>query len=170
MSSPWVASSSNIYFNTGSVGIGSSAPGHALDVSGSVSVTGVLYLPNRPYIRCGAGTSASTGVISLYVQASGGGAYLASGNQMTANVAGLWMVGLNAMVQDGGLTGRYDINIQKNGVIIQATLNDPSSSNGWHYRSATYPIYLNAGDYISLQSASALYTNDVWTTFYMYLL
>ncbi len=37
-----MASSSNIYFNAGSVGIGSSAPAHTLDVSGSVSVSGSL--------------------------------------------------------------------------------------------------------------------------------
>ena len=41
-SSPWVPSSSNIYFNTGSVGIGSSTPTHTLEVSGSVAVNGAL--------------------------------------------------------------------------------------------------------------------------------
>ncbi len=40
MSSPWVASSSNIYFAAGSVGIGSALPTHTLDVSGSVAVSG----------------------------------------------------------------------------------------------------------------------------------
>ena len=35
-------SSSNIYFNAGSVGIGSSAPAYALDVNGSVRVSGVV--------------------------------------------------------------------------------------------------------------------------------
>ena len=38
-----MASSSNIYFNTGSVGIGSSAPTRALDVNGGMNVTGNIY-------------------------------------------------------------------------------------------------------------------------------
>ncbi len=42
VSSPWVLSSSNVYYNAGAVGIGSSAPARALDVNGSVSVSGSL--------------------------------------------------------------------------------------------------------------------------------
>ncbi len=63
VSSPWVASSSNIYFNTGSVGIGSSSPAYALDVSGSVNTTGGLYrggvslvFPNMTYRQGGSPT------------------------------------------------------------------------------------------------------------------
>ncbi len=44
VSSPWVASSSNIYFATGSVGIGSSVPTYTLDVNGSVGVNGTTPL------------------------------------------------------------------------------------------------------------------------------
>ncbi len=40
-----MASSSNIYFTTGSVGIGSSAPGYTLDVKGSVHISGAFYAP-----------------------------------------------------------------------------------------------------------------------------
>ncbi len=46
VSSPWVASSSNIYFNAGAVGIGSSAPANALDVSGNVAVSGKITAGN----------------------------------------------------------------------------------------------------------------------------
>ena len=42
VSSQWVTSSSNLYFNTGAVGIGSVAPARALDVVGSAAVSGTL--------------------------------------------------------------------------------------------------------------------------------
>ena len=48
VSSPWVASSSNFYYNAGAVGIGSSAPTRALDVSGSVSVSSIVVGSGSP--------------------------------------------------------------------------------------------------------------------------
>jgi len=39
--SQWTTASSNIYYNTGNVGIGTTTPGYKLDVAGSINTTGV---------------------------------------------------------------------------------------------------------------------------------
>ncbi len=65
VSSPWVASSSNIYFATGSVGIGSSAPAHTLDVSGDAAVSGNITCNNGKYLKSANGYAALPGGLLL---------------------------------------------------------------------------------------------------------
>ncbi len=67
VSSPWVASSSNIYFNTGSVGVGSSAPAYKLDVGGSMQYAGSLYNTGvlQPLVVASNFTSTSSLTISV---------------------------------------------------------------------------------------------------------
>ncbi len=70
-----MTSSSNIYFNTGSVGIGSSAPAYAMDVSGSVNATSML-INKSPVIDTNANifggrVQATTGFGTAYYASSG---------------------------------------------------------------------------------------------------
>ncbi len=47
-SSQWSDDGSNIFFNTGNVGIGTATPGYDLDVTGDVNITGALYANADP--------------------------------------------------------------------------------------------------------------------------
>jgi hypothetical protein len=59
----WTASGSNIYYNTGKVGIGNTSPGEALDVTGNIKFSGALMPGNdagtATYLLTSAGTGAA---------------------------------------------------------------------------------------------------------------
>ena len=72
-----MASSSDIYFNTGSVGIGSSLPAQKLDVSGNVNVsgfvssTGYAYATNTSWVSATTRNAWFAGPLSVVVPFSG---------------------------------------------------------------------------------------------------
>jgi hypothetical protein len=70
----WSQNGSNIYFNTGNVGINTSTPQNTLNVIGDGNITGAFYLLNS---KCSSGdvltTNTTTGLISCVTDQTGGG-------------------------------------------------------------------------------------------------
>ena len=71
LSSQWTTSGSNIYYNTGSVGIGSTSPQYKLDVAGDVNVTGGFYV-NGSAFSGGSSQWTTTGSNISYITGSVG--------------------------------------------------------------------------------------------------
>ena len=163
VSSPWVASSSNIYFNTGSVGIGSSAPAYALDVNGGVRVSGNVMQPSKPaFFASGgattytatAGTNIAFGYLTTtFASSSRNAGYNTSTSQYTAPVTGLYYFYYQLFVfaSVSGIEPTWF----KNGSILSYGYNDALSgflpSTTGQIINGSVIIELNAGDYIAIQ-------------------
>ena len=148
VSSPWVASSSNIYFNTGSVGIGSSAPAHALDVNGSVVVsTGNLQQVSPVYFAAYQTSTAVANSIGTKVNfgntITGHAAYNASTSTFVAPVGGLYYINYlldTAGINAAGLVYAY---IYVNNLVIYATNYNSTSTLRSIPLSCIYKLNLN---------------------------
>ena len=72
-SSVWTTSGSNIYYNSGNVGVGTTSPNYKLDVAGDINFTGTLYQNGTAFSGGGGGGS------SVWTQ-TGTDIYYISGN------------------------------------------------------------------------------------------
>ncbi|MGZ3775502.1 MAG: beta strand repeat-containing protein, partial [Bdellovibrio sp.] len=156
-SSQWTTNSSNIYFNTGNVGIGTTTPGTKLEVTGSVRVgnggetcgasyTGAIRYnsPNIEFCNGTAWTVLTSGAGSSYLSSSGGslsgGLTISSGGEtitaggltvsaggIDANSTGITNAGSITGV-GSNITGSSAVTIASGGTAQNLTLN--SSTTG----------------------------------------
>ncbi len=155
VSSPWAASSSNIYFNTGSVGIGSSAPMRTLDVNGSVNVPAStsnyinnIQIPQVMYQGAGGVTTSGGNYIKYTtMMLDTTNSYNTSTGLFTAPIAGLYWITGSAYVATTS-SGTSGLCIYKNGVrLYQQSVVLSSSSAEF---SITGGVNLLVGDYVGI--------------------
>ncbi len=158
ISSPWVMSSSNIYFTTGAVGIGSSVPARALDVSGSVAVNGSINVSGTSQIHFG-GTPSITSLT--------GGPFIAYG---AWDAAGTTHDITSAIVSAVGVSGNYSGMLfiyakipqtSGGGGVIQFAINQ---SNSWGLAGVQIGTTMNGGGLTTFSVSIVSYSNIVVTT------
>lgn len=97
----WTTSGSNIYFNTGNVGINNSSPAYKLDVVGDINITGAFRINGTSIGTGGGGGVSGSGTTNYLTKWSGA-------TSLTNSIA--FDDGTNFMI--GGTTSLYKLTVQ----------------------------------------------------------
>ncbi len=181
VSSPWVASSSNIYFNAGSVGIGSSAPTHALDVNGTIKYNNyAFYFSGTPNAAITIGnpivytsynaTLPYTTIVNGFFQAPVSGLYFFTAGVNTVSSSGaFWRAGI---FQSSSLAVSSIPFASFNAYSFIATSMQEVTSATFFSANMSAVAFCNAGDYIrvfAVPLSGASQTNYSWGNYNNFL-
>ena len=130
-----------------------------------INTAGAVAMPNQPVATGRFSCTAGSGLANLWQPSRQVGITI-SGSRITVPTAGLYLIGLNHITNNG--TGRVDSNIYINGGLISSSLSSDNGS-GFRYRSMQVVRYMNAGDYIEFNSGSWYNAPnyDEWKTFFV---
>lgn len=139
--------------------------GTAITKHMAINENGAFTTPQQPHIfgTPHTGTEGSSGQATLFrVKTSRGLSF--SNNRITVPVAGVYMITYQTICQTN--VGRYDTHVKINGAETTNGLNE-ANGDGYHQRTHSFCMYLNANDYITFHNAR-YYSNgsnfDPWTT------
>lgn len=156
----WTTSGSNIYFNTGNVGINNSSPAYRLDVVGDINITGAFRINGTSIGTGGGGGVSGSGTTNYLTKWSGA-------TSLTNSIA--FDDGTNFMV--GGTTSLYKLTVQPatniNLGIGKNTLNSTDDSifiNSVNNTYGSVPMLLNSahfGFYVGFSEAMRITSSKI---------
>ena len=157
-SSIWWQSSSDIYYNNGNVGLGTSTPAVALDIAGDVNISGILKkksLHGRYIFNTDTpGTISNGRVMDMWTEAEDpNNIYtLTSNSYITPNIPGYYQI--NARFHLIGGTNGWGFEIHRNAGTDEqlGTAWDLNWTNHVSHGFISYPIYLDwVDDYVFIK-------------------
>lgn len=156
----WTTSGSNIYFNTGNVGINNSSPAYKLDVVGDINITGAFRINGTPIGTGGGGGISGAGTTNYLTKWS-------SSTSVTNSIA--FDDGTNLMV--GGTSSLYKLTVQPssniNFGIGKATLSSTDDSifvNSVNNTYGSIPMLFNSahfGFYVGFSEAMRITSSKI---------
>ena len=109
---------------------------------------GVVHTPLQPFIFGSPRNTGGSGTFNAMVVEQSRGGLTFTTDRITVSKTGVYLINFNTICDTGST--RQDADILINGVEIVNTLND--GATGHHYRGASICYYLNANDYIQVNS------------------
>jgi hypothetical protein len=130
-----------------------------------INSAGAVAMPNQPVATGRFSCTANSGLANLW-QPNRQVGITFSGSRITVPTAGLYLIGLQHISNNG--SGRLDTNIFINGGLYMSALN-PDNVSGFRYKSLQVVVYMNGGDYIEFNSQSWYNAPNFeeWKTFFV---